>query len=97
MMRWWVKLILGLLAIAAMCLLIVRMGVLTLDVLNNGESSTQSDPMFAAEEPTQAPLSELDEGNYVAQDNSANWVQDVHTPVDQNAQELEDEERSKSE
>ena len=97
MMRWWGKLILGLLVIAAMCLLIVRMGALTLDVLNNGESSTQSDPMFAEEEPTQATLSEPDEGNYVAQDNSANWVQDVHTPVDQNAQELEDEERSKSE
>ncbi len=97
MIRWWGKLILGLIAIVGMCFLIVRMGSLTLDILNNGELSTQSDSMFALEEPTQAPLPEPDEGSYVAKDNSANWVQDVHTPVDQTIQDLETEERSKNE
>ena len=50
--------------------------------------------MFAIEEPTQPPLPDEEEpANW--QDNSANWDQSVHTPVDQNAAELENEEKSK--
>ena len=93
-MRWWVKLILGLAAIAALCALAVRIGSLTLNVLRTGESTGETDPMFAIEEPTQPPLPDEEEPTNW-QDNSANWDQSVHTPVDQNAAELENEEKSK--
>lgn len=95
MMRWWIKLILGLAAIAILCLLIVRIGSIALDVLQNGESTDEKDPMFAVEEPTQAPLAEEEESTTIWQDNSANWDQSVQTPVDQTAKELEEEERNR--
>ncbi len=96
MMRWWLKLILGLLAIALLCVLVLRIGSLTLDVLKNGESSGETDPMFAPVDPTQAPMPEGEEGGTVYQDNSANWNQTIHTPVDQNAAELGEEEQNAS-
>ena len=95
-MRWWIKLILGLAAIAVLCIVVLRIGAFTLDVLKNGESTGETDPMFAPVEPTQAPMPEEEEDGTVYQDNSANWNQTIHTPVDQNAAELEEEARNES-
>ncbi len=93
-MRWWIKLIFGLIVIALLAFLVVRMGTLTLNVLKTGEAPGEPDPMFAVEEPTLAPPEESEEPA-VWQDNSANWKQENHTPVDQSAAELEAAEREK--
>ena len=93
-MRWWIKLIFGLIVIALLAFLVVRMGTFTLNVLKTGEAPGEPDPMFAVEEPTLAPPEESEEPA-VWQDNSANWKQENHTHVDQNAAELEATEREK--
>ena len=51
--------------------------------------------MFAVEEPTLAPPEKSEEESAVWRDNSANWKQENHTPVDQSAAELEAAEREK--
>ena len=94
-MRWWIKLIFGLIVIALLAFLAVRMGALTLNVLKTGEAPGESDPMFAVEEPTLAPPEKSEEESAVWRDNSANWKQENHTPVDQSAAELEAAEREK--
>ena len=57
-MRWWIKLIFGLIVIALLAFLVVRMGTFTLNVLKTGEAPGEPDPMFAVEEPTLAPPEE---------------------------------------
>lgn len=94
-MRWWIKLIFGLIAIAILAFLAYRISTFTLNVLKTGETSGEPDPMFAVEEPTLAPPDEETEEAPVWQDNSASWNQENHTPVDQSAAELEADEREK--
>lgn len=81
-MRWWLKLILGLVVIALMLLFLWKIGSFTLKVLGtDGGQSGERDPMFA-EEPeivTQPPVIE-ESGTF--QDNSANWEIPYHTPID---------------
>lgn len=97
MMRWWIKLLLGLAAIALMSALVLRIGSLTLDVLRaNGGEAGERDPMFA-EEPEPAPTMPSEpEDDRTFGDNSANWDVSVQTPVDQTADELGEEARAAS-
>ena len=93
-MRWWLKLIFGLVVIALLAGLIVRIGSFTLDVLRaySGGETAETDPMFAEEAPsmvTQPP--ELEEGSYVPRDHSSEWDTSVQTPVDRTADELGEE------
>ena len=95
----WVKLILGLAAIAVMVLFVLRVGKLTLNVLQNGSSAGEPDPMFAGEpEPTVTIPPELtgEMDGRVYEDNSANWDVSVQTPVDRTAEELAEEARAAS-
>lgn len=96
-MRWWIKLIGGLLAVAVLLWLVVRIGSFTLNVLsaNRGESG-ERDPQFAEEAETVTPPPELwsEEGESEFRDNSANWDTSVRTPVEQTAKELGEEARS---
>ena len=82
-MRWWLKLVLGLVTIVLMLLLLWNLGGFMLKILGAGSGqSGERDPMFA-EEPelvTQAPQVE-ESGTF--QDNSANWSIPYHTPIDQ--------------
>ena len=100
-MRWWVKLILGLAAIALMALFAVRVGKLTLNVLQNApEENGAHDPMFAdGPEPTSTIPPELsgETDGRVYEDNSANWDTSVQTPVDRTADELAEDARAASE
>ncbi|MGN0801146.1 MAG: hypothetical protein ACI4MF_00990 [Candidatus Faecivicinus sp.] len=95
-MRWWIKLILGVAVIAALVWLAVRIGSFTLDFLSiNGGDSGARDPMFAEEAETVTKPPELSDVEGVSrfQDNSANWDTSVQTPVDQTADELQQEAR----
>lgn len=98
-MRCWIKLILGLTAIAAMVLFVLHIGKLTLDVLQNGSIAGEPDPMFAEEpEPTATIPPELagETDGKAYEDNSANWDTSVQTPVDRTAEELAEDARAAS-
>lgn len=93
-MRWWLKFIGGLLAVAVLLWLIVRIGSVTLGVLNvNRGESGERDPQFAEEIETVTPPPELWEETGVSEfkDNSANWDTSVQNPVEQTAAELAEE------
>ena len=95
----WIKLILGLAAIAAMALFAMRVGSLTLGVLQNSGSAGEPDPMFAeAPEPTATIPPELtgEMDGRVYEDNSAGWDPSVQTPVDRTAEDLAEDARAAS-
>lgn len=98
-MRWWMKLIGGLLAVAVLLWLAFRIGSFTMDILSasRGESGEQ-DPQFAQEAETVTRPPELwqEDGDAEFKDNSANWDMSVQTPVEQTAQELGEEARSEN-
>ena len=75
-MRLWIKLVLGLAAVALMVWLVVRVGGWTLRFVTNSADSGETDPMFA-DEATAAPTIPPDlggtEGVAEFHDNSANW------------------------
>ena len=99
-MRLWIKLVLGLAAVALMVWLVVRVGGWTLRFVTNSADSGEADPMFA-DEATAAPTIPPDLGGTecVAEfhDNSANWDTSVQTPVDRTAGELAEEARAQDE
>ena len=97
-MRIWIKAVLAVLAIAALLWLAVKIGGVTLEILSAYDGgSGERDPQFAEEAETITPPPALTgEGDAVVEfrDNSANWDTSVQTPVDQTADELEQEARS---
>lgn len=95
-MRWWIKLILGLVLLVLLVWLAVGIGRFTIDVLRFGSSGGERDPMFAEEMETVTPPPELrpEDGVSRFQDNSSNWDTSVQTPVDQTADELGEAARS---
>lgn len=96
-MRWWLKLIGGLLTVVVLLWLVIRIGSFTLGILsaNRGESGVH-DPQFAedAEKVTQPPELWEESGVSEFKDNSANWDTSVQTPVEQTAEELGEEARA---
>lgn len=95
-MRWWTKLIGGLLAIAVLLWLLVQIGSFTLDILSANRGGTgERDPQFAEEVEmvTQPPELWEESGTSEFKDNSANWDTSVQTPVEQTAEELAEEAR----
>lgn len=98
-MRWWMKLIGGLLAVAVLLWLAIRIGSFTVDILSAGDGgSSEQDPQFAqeAERVTQPPELWQEDGETEFTDNSANWDTSVQTPVEQTAQELGEEARAEN-
>ena len=95
-MRLWIKLVLGLVAVALMVWLVVRVGGWTLRFVTNSADSGEADPMFA-DEATAAPDLGGTEGVAEFHDNSANWDTSVQTPVDRTAGELAEEARAQAE
>lgn len=90
-MRNWIRLIAGLAAAAVMIWFLVRAGGFVLRLATTGGTvGTEPDPMFAEEMEmtTRPPELTGEAGETVPQDNSANWVIDVETPVDRTADEL---------
>lgn len=91
-MRRWIKLIAALAVLALMLAICAAMGKMLLSMLNimkNDGGETLPDPMFAekAEMVTRPP--ELDEeGVYIHEDHSDEWIIENHTPVDKTAEEL---------
>ncbi len=94
-MRWWIKLIGGLLAVAVLLWLIASIGRFGLDILSLRGDDGARDPQFAepAEAITAPPELYGPEGESTFRDNSANWDTSVQTPVDQTAGELGEEAR----
>ena len=97
-MRWWIKLLLALLAIAALLLLGWRLLQGIGALLNGAElSAAEPDPMFAEEAqlPTRPP--ELDaEGAPPEHPTLDDYVPEVESPVDKTADELIREVRERS-
>jgi len=96
-MRWWIRLIGGLLAVAVLLWLAIRIGSFTLDILSGSRSGPVGyDPQFAEEAETVTRPPELwsEEEESEFKDNSANWDTSVQTPVDQTAAELGEEARA---
>ena len=89
-MRNWIKLIAGLAVIALMIWFLVRIGSFALRVAGTTDGGAEPDPMFAEEMeiPTRPPELNGDQDDTVYQDNSANWVIDVQTPVEMTVEEL---------
>lgn len=96
-MRWWLKFIGGLLTVAVLLWLVVRIGDVTLDILSSyrGEDG-QRDPQFAEEAETVTRPPELWEeaGESEFKDNSEKWEMYEKTPVEQTAEELAEEARA---
>lgn len=89
-MRWWIKLIFGLLVIALMVTVIIRLGSFTIDIMGayKDDKISQQDPMFAEEPTVVTPPPETESGNYIPRDHSSEWDTFVQTPVDRTAEEL---------
>ena len=98
-MRWWIKCIAALAAIALMICICVALGrvlLKTLNVLQTGGAS-EPDPMFAPEEEWITRPPELAEETRLPDmdaeyDPSMAWNDAVQTPVDKTAEELAREE-----
>lgn len=96
-MRWWIKLVLGLAAVALMAVFVLRIGSLTLNVLRaNGGDTGEHDPMFAEEPEPMPTMPSEPEDEKTFGDNSSNWDVSVQTPVDRTAEELGEEARAAS-
>ena len=82
-MRGWLKLVLGLSAIALMTVLIWNLGGVALKMISawQGEEG-EHDPMFAEPFETVTRGPEETEETRIYQDNSANWNIPNHTPID---------------
>lgn len=91
-MRAWIKIIAALVVLAILLVICVSVGKLLIAavqvVLTDG-GETEADPMFAEEAEMITPPPELtEEGEYVHEDVSDQWIMEYETPVDMTADEL---------
>lgn len=91
-MRAWIKIIAALAVLAILLAVCVSMGKLLITavqvVLTDG-GENEADPMFAEEAEMITPPPELiEEGDYVHEDVSDQWIMEYETPVDMTVDEL---------